>query len=539
MNKHIKILLCLLLGQCLYAQQGDTIKDLPAEQVEVIKLFEARLADARKVNINPEPPAQRKLKEFNYEVNIRPILLEYPAPQIKPLEVSAEPEIRKYNGLLRIAGGNLNTLDAGVAYNFLTKQETEIGLNADYLSMNNKKERFQQVQNIDANIHFAHSISSLVSFSGELDFHSQDVGFYGSPLPENITDTTIYKRKLNDYGIGFKVFNAQENEFDVDYQLGFNFQNFNLVNEDLVENNLYVDGLLSKKINKHLSFGLGAIADISSITDTATLSYNNFLLEPEVKYNSEFFRLDAGMVFGFTGEKTYYLPNVELSFSPIDYGFVPYVFWKGSLQKNNIQTLFSYNPYLRTSIVPELRNSVLMRYGIGARGSLSSINYEADVAYGKTDDLILFNNFIDENGLRKFDISSDTSNILEVNLMADYKVNEHLILSTNFEFIDYSIVAWHLPSYRFDFGLSSYLLDRKLKLNPSLYIRDGVTVLNDEREQEELPYMIDLNFHTQYQIGSQFLLYGEVNNILSSEYQRWYDYSNFGLNAKLGLKIKF
>ncbi|GLR15491.1 TonB-dependent receptor [Portibacter lacus] len=539
MNKIIWIGIFVFVGQCLNAQTPDSIKNLPAEQVEVIKQFEARLEDARKVNTLPEPPAQRVLEKFNYSVNIRPIELAYLDPVIRPVAIPAKAKPIKYNGFVRAGGGNLNTLDAGLGYHFVTRNETGFTVNADYLTMENKAERFQKRQQIIADIGIDHNFNALVAFGANIGYHQKDIGFYGSPLDFVPEDTTAYFRTIADYGFGFNLYNAEENEYDVNYNLGFDFKNVSLRDENLDENNFKVDARIEKNINQQFNISLDGLVDITSIIDTGSTSINNYHIKPGFAYNNEQFRFSAGVDFAFAKDKTYYLPDVEISYSLFDLGLIPYAFWNGNLQKNHMKSLVEYNPYLSASVVPDLGNTVHNFYGLGFKGTVKKLNYDAKVSYGSVADLVMFRNQVNELGLRQFVIQKDSANVLKFDVNAEYKFGDQLEMNAHFGIQDYDIYLFHIPTYQFDFGLKYYLLDQKLTINPSLYIRDGVNVFNDDFEDETLPYMLDLNLHADYKIHDQFSLYVQFNNLLGSEYQQWYDYSNFGLNIQGGLKVRF
>lgn len=538
MNKLFITCSFLLLGSSLYGQHQDTLKDLPSEQVEVIKQFQARLEDARKLNIIPEPPAQRVLKEFDYNVNIRPILLEYPQPQIKPLPLPAPPKEKSFNGYGHLGIGNLNTIDGVLAYSVIANQDTEVGLAANYLYMNNPNEAFQKIQAINGSASISHYLSALATVDAKVDYHQKNVGFFGSLFDPLLSDT-IYERAIIDYGLGFALSNVEENEFNVDYNINFEFKNISLLDEGLYENNFLVAGGISKDVNEQMTLNLSGIADISSITDTLTLYYNNYLVKPSLLYTTDLLSVDLGLTFAFTNARTYYLPQLEITYSAMSNSLLPYLFWQADLRKNNLIALLDYNPYLVNNLSARLDNSIYNKYGLGAKGNIQDVHYKAEVGYGKVDNLVLFRNTLALNGLRQFNIELDTSTILDINLEAQYTISNSLEVFAGFTYTDYSITAWHLPSYSFKASANYRLLNEKLTLSPSLFIRDGLTVLNDEAEIEELPYMLDLSIHVNYKLHKQISAFVELNNMLASEYQYWYDYSNFGFNGKIGLSAKF
>ena len=76
--------------------------DLPSEQVEVIKIFEAQLTDSEKIPLSPElPDVSTEVKKQQYEVPARTFNLDYPAPRIRPISYKSDEEIPDvYNAYL-------------------------------------------------------------------------------------------------------------------------------------------------------------------------------------------------------------------------------------------------------------------------------------------------------------------------------------------------------------------------------------------------------------------------------------------------------
>ncbi len=552
MTKHINHIITLIfifLGAFnAQAQKVDTIKtpiskDLPAEQVEVIKQFQARLEDARKINIVPEQTASRKLESFDYNVNIRPIQLAYLDPDIKPIAMRSDILPKKYNGYARAGYGNFNAIDAGVGYNYLFDSGSEITIMGNFLRMNNKKESFQKYQNLDTKLGINHIFSPLIALNVNAGYQRKNVFFFGSPIDSIGLDSSLYNRTISKFGFGMKAFNAETNVYNVNYTFGVNYNNVNLVDENLLENNFIVNLNASKTINDHFTIVLNGKVDLTTILDTANFNYNNYFINPGVAFSNEKLNVRASVNFGFTKDKTYYLPDLMLSYSPGDYRIIPYAFWKSEIQKNNIDHLIDVNPFLSTGIVPNIENSIINRYGIGMKGVVNGLSYDGQINFGKTDNLILFNAVLNEQNLRQFEILKDTASILQFKAGADYAVNDHFNINTDLSFNKYTLneneKPWHLPLYQIDVEVNYFLLENKLKISPKLFLRDGTFVQNEDLSIKELNPLIDFNFMAEYTIKNQFSIYGKVNNILASEYQLWDNYSYYGLNAMFGLKAVF
>jgi hypothetical protein len=55
---------------------------------------------------------------------------------------------------------------------------------------------------------------------------------------------------------------------------------------------------------------------------------------------------------------------------------------------------------------------------------------------------------------------------------------------------------------------------------------------------DNLDPLIDLNLHGDYYFTPSIGAFGEVNNILGNNRERWYTYPSFGFNAKAGILFR-
>ena len=86
-----------IYGQDTLSSTIDTTsRDLKTENVEVIKAFEVKLADATMLKITPQPPEIFKVdKKYTYNISIVPYNIVYPDPVIRPLAMRKD-EVEKY-----------------------------------------------------------------------------------------------------------------------------------------------------------------------------------------------------------------------------------------------------------------------------------------------------------------------------------------------------------------------------------------------------------------------------------------------------------
>ena len=130
--------LVLGLPFMLNAQQPD----LPAEEVDVIKSFDARLADAERFRLDPElPPLDTSVRRQNYDLTTRSLEVAYLPPKIRPLAMPSNKESGElYDGYLRLGAGFPTSFLGEGYYNVSSIENFNLGLSAKHHSANNNKQ---------------------------------------------------------------------------------------------------------------------------------------------------------------------------------------------------------------------------------------------------------------------------------------------------------------------------------------------------------------------------------------------------------------
>src|SRR5210317_1605785 len=92
MNKYkTSYLLIVTLILSSFATIMKAQEDLQVEEVKVIKDFEARLKDFRKINLEPVLPSfDISSRSYEYKVSSKALKLEYEKPSIRPLALPEE-----------------------------------------------------------------------------------------------------------------------------------------------------------------------------------------------------------------------------------------------------------------------------------------------------------------------------------------------------------------------------------------------------------------------------------------------------------------
>ena len=94
----------LLVVTTMQAQEG-----LETGNLEVLKAFEVKLQEANLISVSPViQPVIPVKKSYDYQITIVPITLEYPAPALKPIAMTADNEFEHFDHYIKGSYGTLS-----------------------------------------------------------------------------------------------------------------------------------------------------------------------------------------------------------------------------------------------------------------------------------------------------------------------------------------------------------------------------------------------------------------------------------------------
>ncbi|MEK7254441.1 MAG: hypothetical protein AAB316_06840, partial [Bacteroidota bacterium] len=302
----IAVVAASFFTQTAQAQPGS---DLPAEQVEVIKIFEAQLAESEKVPLSPELPAvDTTIKKQNYDVPAKATEVEYPAPRIRPITYKSGDEAipDAYKAYLKLGGGLPAAIYGEGSFNHVERREDktayDLGLNVLHHSANFSDEdienqRFGLTQaEAKGNYYFKEGYA----VGGKLGYTSDRVSYYGYsadplsdfPLPGQTIEKEDVKQLFSTFDLGARIFNGVQTAGDLNYTADLDFYTHadEFASSEL---GLNLQGKATKWISGKHSFDIGLGTDFTWFNDTAEVSQtlHNFSLAPAFTFHGSIFRV--------------------------------------------------------------------------------------------------------------------------------------------------------------------------------------------------------------------------------------------------------
>jgi hypothetical protein len=539
----------LILGMSLCVQLSAQDPDLPSEEVDIIKSFDARLGDAERVNLDPSlPPLDTATRRLNYNVFTRTIPVEYLPPKIRPLALRREKNQEAYDGYLKLGGGFPGTFFGEGFYGLSNNENFNLDIFANHHSANNgqrvENQKFS-LTNVGLDGTY-YSKDKGYAVNGGLGYTRDAVFFYGYNEVGELLEREFsfepeeVKQRFATVDGHLNIFNGARTEADFNYYAGVDFY---LLNDNYAarENgfNLLLSG--TKWFNEKHPLVIELETDFTSFRDTATQNLNNFFLRPSYTHHGDRFKAKIGAIVASNDDEFTFFPDLELSAMIIDGNLSAYVGATGSLNKNSFRVLTDYNPFLSSRIL--IRNSRFYEYYGGVRGNIEGIDYDAQVAYKTVDNLALFLLPDVFDTIPRFDVLYDTGTVVTIKGSLTAPIFEGFevtgAISQNFYSLDGQEEPWHLPALTVNLGARYRTMEDQLVLKGEFFLENGVPYLDDDGVAQTLNTLFDISVGAEYYFTENIGGFVQINNLANNRRQRWQHYPIFGINAMIGVMARF
>jgi hypothetical protein len=540
MTKTIRLILIsalvLLNLASSYKLMGQT--ELQVDEVQVIKDFEARLKDFRKVRLEPILPtfdiSQRK---YDYQISSKPIKLEYEKPSIRPL---ALPEIASRdikNGGLEFGYGIPNAFMGGFHYGW-TKDDFSSVVSVQHHSANNKNITNQKYLRNAVDVLVSNTLPSDLFYDVRINANLDYFNLYGTVANADTTNLLDSpQRRLMNGDVKALVRKTEiANNLDGSLSVRYNFIHNNI--ETIAENDIAVEGELDYLMgeNVKLSFPAGAGFTFNGQTGQHAL----FHINPKLRYSRPFFNFDLGGDFAYHKNWAVF-PDINFSLNKIFGYFDIYGGLAQNALINNSYHKILENPFFRMG-----SDSILMTsekgYFAGVRGDIEGAKFDAFASYRYIDNAHLF--VPSANDRRQFEMVYDSITDFSVEGSLTYEITRNITLSGSLAKHFYSTrineKAWHRPDLEADFTARFSFLKNKLLVDGSLFFASGLFYPSpDDGSSQKLPVIFDISGKAEYQLMKNFQVFVQWGNITAKQYNRWYQYPSYRIHLIGGFKWSF
>ncbi|MEZ4911967.1 MAG: hypothetical protein R2774_14030 [Saprospiraceae bacterium] len=537
----VSILVFYVFLSKLDGQVIDTIKqDLDFNQVEVVKAFEANLADANIIHVNaPQPVVKPYNPKYNYDITIVPLPLKYPDPQIKPLAMNPDGPFKVRNGFLDASYSFLINPRIHTGYNVIKKDEYTLGGTFFFEALDNTKNSDLQSYTDGSLDLFGtklmkENLELFASIGGE--YRGRKLYFVHNPI-----DTTLDGNRTLIHANGKLGLRSVEfSDGVLGYEASLILGNTVSKNTDVKESSLQLVGSLWYPVSSAFRLNFDGLYQLvtQNIDGGRESQIWNFI--PMIKSNFGRFYFNVGVDLLGADSKTFIFPNVMVDYPLLGQTIQIFGGVKQSHFLNSLQGLSTYNPYF-SPLNSDFKTSVSQSFFGGLRGEYNFIHYEAQIGVKSVKNMAMFLN--DDADKRFFNIVYDDVNVVYIAGNLNFNFSETMSIGgkiqQNIYSTDIQDHAWHMPLTELSATYNWRLLDRKLDFSseinfatPSKYLIDQTTIDNTNTK-------VDLNVQLKYHFSDRISMYVKGQNLLNNRFERYFGYPTVGLNAGAGIRVIF
>lgn len=517
---------------CSYTLCAQESSDLPNSEKEIIKNFQANLAEANILPIKVEAVSIDTNRAFirQYKLTTQPVELEYPAPKMKPLAVQQEENPTAKPFYLKAGYGLPNNPFVEAGYT-LASDDYKVTLHGLYESIEDSKLEWLRFSDLATSLSGYYGLTDNVNIFGDFSYAREKYGI--RPIDNSSSTTITYTIPILRAGIQ----NSSSTRADIDYVFHYQFRP--LKTEFIKENNHQAYAQLKKYIgeSKKQAVSFHASAEFNSVPLESAINNELFILGLEGQHSDDRWRLNGGLDVGLDGDQTILLPQLEIS-ALLSQSIQPYLGVRSNAQLTTMYHLSRLVPY--TFFFPATTNFSREAF-LGARGRHAFVKYDAFVglAWSENDALFLPRS-------SGFPVIYDDLRTWTIAANVDADVMDNLTVGTNIAYYNYTAetrqAAYQRPTFIGEIhGQYSGLLSQKLQLKLSVETISGIRSKEDDFISSPvivLKPQWNVDFLASYEIYKSVDVFLQVNNILDNKNPRYIRYPQIGINPQLGVKLR-
>ena len=489
------------------------------------------------------PTIEQEKVNFNYQIPQQNLSYTYKSVPIRPLALQMEDFKLPYQNYVKAGLGNRHNLllDAGIGSLYGANYTTDLHLSHFSQKGSVANQQSSNTQ-FDAETKYNWTDHTLL---GTLNVGNRAMRYYGYDnvlYPNYATDDL--KQSFTEMDLMLSFFNTSLRTHHIKYAptVGINLYNDK---HGASEQHFTLEVPVSYVLDSTFQFNLAAKADITHFKNEYGNQENNyFQIKPSVDIKSEKINLHLGAkpTWG-KNNVAYLLPDIQLKGLLGDRKLAYTLGWEGHLVKNSYNELSKMNPFMSNDFL--MRQSKTDQIYAGLSGTFGNhLSANATVSYKRFKNMAQFaNNYYLAGDGKQFDVIYDELvESVELRLGMDYQFAEKFNLKGDLIWNNYSPTTyrkvWMQPAMQLAFGLDWKPI-KKLNLGLGFEYWDGMHYLDANNNARDLEGFVDFNAHADYQIVPRLNVFLEGNNLFNNRYQRWNQYSTYGINFIGGVRFKF
>jgi len=539
MNRILSYIIALLVF-CSFEVKGQE-QILPISDVEVVKAFEAKLKEAKVIEVNPElkDPTPSNTK-FSYPLNIDPLNLNYPDPKIRPLSFYESKETHLHHSWVKAGFGNLKRPSIELSHFNYVEDQYHWSVFGSYHGGKESDSLFANL--LTTQLTGEYFISENWKTSAQISFSNEN----RSLRPYDNSDSLYITQGFQSILLAPGIHTQSRLLGKLDLGIDLVFRN-NRINRKNKEEDPLMQGYLQHKesifevpvyANLHLS-ETSLISIHNSFSAFKSDGANYYGNQVKAKFHSKKNNLhfDLGFSAVATRDSIQTFPELEFAYKIENSGITVSLGAYQNAELNSIEYLYSKNPYVLYDDNNSKRIFSDQRIFAGLQYSKKSLNANLKSGYQIIDNIADFL-YRDQTYTAYF--LSGNAIFIESDLT--YTLNQNLSIDASAVKTFYSLDGEHgLPDFEATTSLT-YRNENKWMIKPSFSFRSAANILQETSlgnifKKENT--LLDFSIYADYFFSEHVGFYVEANNLFNQKYLRWTDYPDFGINIYGGFKAKF
>ncbi|MDI1234452.1 MAG: hypothetical protein PSX81_09230 [bacterium] len=552
----IIIIISLLCFTTIFAQKGkDTVTN---KQVTVGQFYKATLIEANKIESVPviEKPSP---SAPNYTYTILPkqsktdkIVNPIPAADLFKKEENIFP-----TSFVKLGYGNLRTPLAEIYLNNKQSNQYSYGMQYRFLQTNSNLNRSLADFTDHALKAYMATYTTSGEFGLEVNYKNNKYNYYGFVDSINLDSNQGLKNKMARNIQNFEAkayFNSTPSKNSkVKHRTAFNYYNFQIGGAKEADyallSKIYGNiGDFNDMENGVLSATIGL--DYTTLQLPGGKSRNRFFIQLDPRYDFKYDVINLSVGFNSTilfdgNDSAQVKPNlfVKATYPLIEGVANLYGGIDGRYRKQSLKSIIQANQFTSTYNLTNQYETVKVFAGINGKIG-SSMDASFEINYSDVAGMPLF--ISKRDSLNSFGMVVENLSILKFSAALNYSFSEKARIGLIGNFYNYNTSsqaeAWQLPTIEGKLNMS-------FNINNKIYPHFDVVamsmqpqrtgVLENSYSRGQIKAFYDISTGIDFRFRPKLSLFVQANNLMSSRYQRWYNYPVYGFNILGGLTFIF
>ena len=540
----------------VYAQGEGEIERV---EVEIIKNREVSVPQAaRNFEKIPPRPAEPIKPQISYQFKNLSFNVPDYNPVIRPLRLKTEPISKIYGNYVSAGFGSYASPYAEAYFTNKRDKNKSYGMKFFHRSFMSGPVDDKNSASGHTEIRlFGKTMTNNVAIGGFANFENTAGYFYGY-LPGTVTDRSAIRQDYNILSVGGELENSKLSNFSYNLKAGYSY---------LADH--YSANETEVNLNFMGQYKIDGKKRIIIYSDYFLITRNDALISPKARH---IFKVKPAYQFdpmdGLTltaganivaendtiGNQNgiHIYPNLAAS-----YQLSPSVEWyttlTGDVDKISLHSLSRENLWLNSNIAIFNTNRTA-EFLTGLKGKANGkFSFCTGLSFASLKNLYYYQS--GTGSLRsKFDVVYDNGSTQRVNFFGELGYGGQAVkLNLRGDYFSYATAianqitnqnnfektALNRPAYRFTLNSSFNIYDKVL-LSADFIAQGGIKALDlDSKNMITLTAAADLNFKANYFVSRQFSIFLSFNNVLSSNYQLYWNYPVRGFQVMGGASWNF